>query len=115
MAFKAQHHSHLDPGTYYLESRLQPPVFWYQRPAIGEERFTQKTLQFLHQYGINPKNTAFKPEYLWITYRISPLQNWSDQTGATHTGFCTCKGFSIRKTCRHLETAKLLSADLLTR
>ena len=100
-----------DPGTYILESSLHPPILWYQRPAIGEERFSAKSLEFFRRNRINPKNPNHRPESLWVTYRISPYQEWQDQSGVTHTGFCTCKGFSIRKRCRHLDTARLLTQD----
>ena len=97
-----------DPGTYQLESTLQPPILLYQRPAVGEERFSQKTLAFFRRNWINPNNPNHQPESLVVTYRISPYQNWRDHQGKLHTGFCTCKGFSVRKSCRHLTKARQL-------
>jgi hypothetical protein len=97
-----------DPGIYQLESSLNAPVLWYHRPAIGEERFSEKTLEFFRRNEIDPNNPDHRPESLWVTYRISPEQKWQDQRGITHTGFCTCKGFSIRKKCRHLTQARQL-------
>lgn len=94
--------------TYQLESSLGPPVFWYQRPAVGEERFSERTLEFFRLTDINPNNPDHQPESLWVTYRISPEQKWQDHRGITHTGFCTCKGFSIRKKCRHLTRSRQL-------
>ena len=101
-----------DPGTYYLESTLQPPVFYYSRPAVGQERFTEKTLQFFREHRINPNNPKHVPEAAWVTYRISPSQRWQDQNGIVHTGFCNCQGFQVRKKCRHLDTARQLAKSL---
>lgn len=95
-------------GAYTLDPRCDPPVFWYTRTARGDERFTETTLEFFRTHGINPNNPRMRPESQYITYQVSPYQPWTDQNGSSQIGQCTCKGFSVRKSCRHIIEAREL-------
>lgn len=87
----------LEAGIFIIELGLNPRVV-YTRPAVGPER------KAVH----SEENPSAPDVYDTISYFIYPYEKWLEKD-TEMTGKCSCMGFRIRLSCKHLPEAQKIA------